>query len=82
MAYGAKTATPRFDARKKSPRAAILNLYYFRSKEFLEAGEGRLAGDTARATTRAEVKTLRLEAAALKEVVTVLTLENCLLKKA
>ncbi len=57
------------------------NLYYRWSKEFLEAGKKRLAGDTAREATSAEVKGLRGEAAALKEVVAELTLENRLLKK-
>jgi len=52
------------------------------SKEFLEAGKKRLAGDTARAATSDEVKDLRREAGALKEVVAELTLENRLLKKA
>jgi transposase len=55
--------------------------YYGWSKEFLEAGKRRLAGDTARAATPSEVKELRLEARALKEVVADLTLENRLLKK-
>jgi transposase len=40
-----------------------------------------LAGDTARAATSDEVKDLRQEASALKEVVAELTLENRLLKK-
>src|SRR6266566_6276021 len=57
------------------------NLYYRWSKEFLEAGEKRLAGDTARAATSDEVRDLRREASALKEVVAELTLENRLLKK-
>ena len=57
------------------------NLYYRWSKEFLEAGKKRLAGDTARAATPDEVKGLRREASALKEVVADLTLENRLLKK-
>ncbi len=57
------------------------NLYYRWSKEFLEAGKKRLAGDTAREATSDEVKGLRREAAALKEVVAELTLENRLLKK-
>jgi len=52
------------------------------SKEFLEAGKRRLAGDTARAATSGEVKDLRREATALKEVVADLTLENRMLKKA
>ena len=57
------------------------SLYYSWSKEFLEAGRRRLAGDTARQATSPEVKDLRAEAAALKEVVADLTLENRLLKK-
>ena len=57
------------------------NLYYRWSKEFLEAGKKRLAGDTARAATSDEVKDLRQESGALKEVVAELTLENRLLKK-
>jgi transposase len=57
------------------------NLYYRWSKDFLEAGKKRLAGDTARAATSDEVKDLRREAVALKEVVADLTLENRLLKK-
>jgi transposase len=44
-------------------------------------GKQRLAGDTARQATAPEVKELRAEAAALKEVVADLTLENRLLKK-
>ena len=57
------------------------NLYYRWSKEFLEAGKKRLAGDTTREATSDEVKSLRKEAVALKEVVADLTLENRLLKK-
>ena len=57
------------------------SLYYTWSKEFLEAGKQRLAGDTARQATSPEVKELRSESAALKEVVADLTLENRLLKK-
>jgi transposase len=57
------------------------NLYYRWSKDFLEAGKKRLAGDTARAATSDEVKDLRREAMALKEVVADLTLENRVLKK-
>ena len=57
------------------------SLYYKWSKEFLEAGKNRLAGDTARQATAPEVKELRSEASALKEVVAELTLENRLLKK-
>jgi len=57
------------------------NLYYRWSKDFLEAGKKRLAGDTARAATSDEVKDLRRESTALKEAVADLTLENRLLKK-
>ena len=57
------------------------SLYYTWSKEFMEAGKRRLAGDTARAATSDEVKDLRREASALKECVADLTLENRLLKK-
>ncbi len=57
------------------------NLYYSWSKEFLEAGKKRLAGDTAREATSTEVKGLRKEAVTLKEVVAELTLENRVLKK-
>jgi transposase len=51
-------------------------MYYRWSKEFLEAGKMRLAGDTARAATSDEVKDLRREAQALKEVVA--DLINCM----
>ena len=57
------------------------SLYYSRSKEYLEAGKARFAGDTARQVTSPEVKELLLESAALNEVVAELTLENRLLKK-
>jgi transposase len=57
------------------------SLYYTWSKEFMEAGKRRLAGDTASAATTDEVKDLRREASALKECVADLTLENRLLKK-
>jgi len=57
------------------------SMYYGWSKEFLEAGKRRLAGDTARSATSGEVKDLRREASELKEVVADLTLENRLLKK-
>src|SRR5882757_629761 len=51
----------------------VQNLYYRWSKDFLEAGKKRLAGDTARAATSDEVKELRREASALREVVAELT---------
>ena len=56
-------------------------LYYSWSKEFLEAGKRRLAGDTARAATTSEVKDLRRQALELKEVVAEQALELRLLKK-
>jgi len=57
------------------------SLYYTWSKEFMEAGKPRLAGDTARSATTDEVKDLRREAHDLKEVVAEQTLELRLLKK-
>ena len=57
------------------------SLYYSWSKEFLEAGKKRLAGDTARAATNGEVKDLRREVRDMKVLVADLTLENRLLKK-
>ena len=56
-------------------------VYYKWSKDFMEAGKKRLAGDTARAATTDEVKDLRREARDLKEVVAEQTLELWLLKK-
>ena len=56
-------------------------LYYSWSKEFLEAGKKRLAGDTARQANTREVKDLRAEALALKKRVADLSLEKRLLKK-
>ncbi len=57
------------------------SLYYTWSKELMEAGKRRLAGDTARAATTDEVRDLRREAGALKECVADLTLEDRLLQK-
>jgi len=57
------------------------SLYYSWSKEFLEAGKKRLAGDTARQATSNEVKALRGEARDLKEALAEQMLENRLLKK-
>ena len=56
-------------------------LYYSWSKEFLEAGKKRLAGDTAREANSGEVKDLRREARDLKEGVAEQALELRLLKK-
>jgi transposase len=57
------------------------NLYYRWSKEFLEAGKKRLAGDTAREATSDEVKELKAEARQLKETLAEVLIENRLLKK-
>ena len=56
-------------------------LYYKWSKDFLEAGKKRLAGDITRQANSSEVKELKSEARELKECVAELTLENRLLKK-
>lgn len=55
------------------------SMYHGWSKEFLEAGNRRLTGDTARAASSDEVKDLRHETSVLKVVVADLTLENRLL---
>lgn len=55
--------------------------YYSWSKEFMEAGKKRLAGDTAREANTDEVKGLRRESRDLKEVVAEQALELRLLKK-
>jgi transposase len=57
------------------------NLYYKWSKEFLEAGKSRLAGDTKREATSNEVGALRQENEQLKQVVAELLLKNRKLKK-
>ena len=57
------------------------SLYYSWSKEFLEAGKRRLAGDTARQANSPEVKDLRRETSELKEALAEAILENRLLKK-
>ena len=57
------------------------NLYYKWSKEFLEAGKSRLAGDTKREATSNEVSALRQENEQLKQVVAELLLKNRKLKK-
>lgn len=50
-------------------------MYYGWSKEFLDAGKRRLAGDTTQAAASDEVKELRREAQALEEAVADLTVE-------
>ena len=57
------------------------NVCYRWSKEFMEAGKNRLSGDTVREATSDEVKELRAEAAALKETLGGVVMENRLLKK-
>lgn len=56
-------------------------VYYKWSKDFMEAGKRRLAGDTSRAANSDEVRELRREARDLKEVVAEQMLEMRLLKK-
>ena len=51
------------------------NLYYTWSKAFLEAGKGRLAGDTKREATTTEVHDLKNENIELKQLVAELSLE-------
>ena len=58
-----------------------MRVYYIGSKEFLEAGKRRLAGDTARAATSSEVTDPRREARQLKEVVAEQAVELRRLKK-
>src|ERR1700688_4554636 len=57
------------------------NLLYRWSKDFLEAGKKRLAGDTSGEATSDEVKGLRAESHQLKELLAELMMENRLLKK-
>lgn len=57
------------------------NLYYRWSKEFLEAGKQRLAGDTKREADSEEVKELKSENEQLKQLVAELALKNRVLKK-
>lgn len=57
------------------------NQYYRWSKEFLEAGRKRLAGDIEREASSDEVKGLKDEARQLKEALAEAMLENRLLKK-
>ena len=55
--------------------------YYKWSKEFLEAGKKRLAGDEVREATSPEVADLREENESLKQLVAELSLKNRVLKK-
>ena len=57
------------------------SLYYKWSKEFLEAGKSRLAGNTKRQANSDEVDDLRSENEQLKQAVADLLLKNRVLKK-
>ena len=57
------------------------NLYYRWSKEFLEAGKQRLAGNTQREADSEAVKEMRSENEQLKQLVAELSLRNRVLKK-
>ena len=57
------------------------SLYYKWSKDFMEAGKQRLAGDIVRQANTSDVTALRRDARDLKEVVAEQTLELRLLKK-
>ena len=57
------------------------NLYYRWSKDFLEAGKKRLAGDTKRQANSDQVTEMRKEIDQLKFMVAELSLNNRVLKK-
>ena len=57
-------------------------MYYQWSKEFLEAGKQRLAGDTKPEADNHEVQEMRSENGQLKALVAELALQNRVLKKA
>jgi transposase len=57
------------------------SMYYKWSKEFLEAGKARLAGNTVRQADSGEVKDLRKENEEMKHLIAELSLDNRLLKK-
>jgi transposase len=57
------------------------NVYYRWSKDFLEAGKQRLAGDIKREANSSEVSELRSENEQLKQLVAELSLKNRVLKK-
>ena len=57
------------------------NIYYKRSKEFLEAGKKRLNGDTEREANSLEVNELKTENDQLKRLVAEFSLKNRVLKK-
>ena len=80
MGYAGKTALQSC-AAARGYQGISRGIYYKWSKDFMEAGKRRIAGDTARAANSDEVKALRREAKDLKEVVAEQTLELRLLKK-
>lgn len=57
------------------------NQYYSWSKEFLEAGKQRLAGDTKRQANTGDVSDLRKQNAHLKQMLAEMMLKNNVLKK-
>jgi transposase len=57
------------------------SLYYKWSKEFLEAGKQRLAGNTKRQADSGEVKEMRQENEQMKLLIAELSLKNRILKK-
>ena len=57
------------------------NVYYRWSKEFLEAGKQRLAGDTKREANSTKVTDLKKENGQLKHLLAELMLKNNVLKK-
>jgi len=59
----------------------IPNVYYKWSKEFLEAGKKRLAGNTEREASSSEVVDLKKENDQFKQLVADLSLKNRVLKK-
>ena len=56
-------------------------IYYKWLKDFMEAGKGRMRGDTKREATSEEVRQLREENERLKQLVAELNLANLTLKK-
>jgi transposase len=57
------------------------NVYYAWLKEFMEAGKSRLAAETVRDATHAEVEGLKQQNERLKQLVAELSLEVLVLKK-
>ena len=63
------------------PEGLNQNVYYRWSKEFLEAGKQRLAGDIKREANSSEVTDLKKENGQLKRLVADIMLKNDVLKK-